>query len=136
MTVANLRGTAEAGWTFALPTYVFMASFLGLTAFGLWRILAGGGRADPVVTPPHLGAATQGVGLWLLLRAFASGCTAMTGVEAVSNGVGSFWRKQEGRTRRRLALNLSARSRPERRWRSSWRRSSSKAPGSRCWPCR
>ena len=90
VTLANLRGTGEAGWLFALPTYVFMASFLGLIAVGLWRIAASGGHPQPVIAPPHLGPATEAVSLWLLMRAFASGCTAMTGVEAVSNAVGAF----------------------------------------------
>ncbi len=90
VTLANLRGTVEAGWLFALPTYLFMVSFLGLLAIGLWRVVAGGGHVEPAVAPPHLGNATEAVGLWLLLRAFAAGCTAMTGVEAVSNGVGAF----------------------------------------------
>lgn len=90
VTLANLRGTAEAGWLFAVPTYVFVVSFLGLVALGLWRVIAGGGHVDPIVAPPHLVQGTEAVGLWLLLRAFAAGCTAMTGVEAVSNGVGAF----------------------------------------------
>ena len=90
VTLANLRGTAEAGLLFALPTYVFMASFLGLVGTGLFALLAHAGHAVPVIAPPRLGPASQGAGLWLLLRAFAGGCTAMTGVEAVSNGVGSF----------------------------------------------
>ena len=90
VTVANLRGTAEAGWLFALPTYVFMASFLGLVGWGLVQTLTHGGHPHAVIAPPALGHATEAVGLWLLLRAFASGCTAMTGVEAVSNGVGAF----------------------------------------------
>ncbi len=95
VTVANLRGTAEAGWLFAVPTYVFMASFLALIAVALWRLAAGGGDPHPVVPPPHAGGphtggATEALGAWILLRAFAAGCTAMTGVEAVSNGVGAF----------------------------------------------
>jgi hypothetical protein len=67
-----------------------MASFLGLVGWGLVQALAHGGHPHPVIAPPALGHATEAVGLWLLLRAFASGCTAMTGVEAVSNGVGAF----------------------------------------------
>ncbi len=90
VTVANLRGTAEAGWLFAVPTYVFVVSFLALVGLGLWRVIAGGGHVDPVVAPPHLAQGTEAVGLWVMLRAFAAGCTAMTGVEAVSNGVGAF----------------------------------------------
>ncbi len=90
VTLANLRGTSEAGWLFSIPTYVFMASFLSLICIGLWRVVASGGHPEPVVPPPHVGEATEAVGLWILMRAFASGCTAMTGVEAVSNGVGAF----------------------------------------------
>ena len=86
--LANLRGTREAGWLFALPTYLFLATFLGILACGLIRL--GTGHAHPVVAPPPLKHAAEGVGIWLLLRAFAAGCTAMTGVEAVSNGVGAF----------------------------------------------
>jgi len=88
--IANLRGTAEAGWLFALPTYVFIATFTGLLAVGVCHVLASGAHSHAVSPPVPIAAATQGVGLWLLLRAFASGCTAMTGVEAVSNGVGAF----------------------------------------------
>ncbi len=88
--VANLRGTREAGWLFALPTYLFIVSFLGLIALGLLHVVTSGGHPHPLVAPPPLGRATQVVGLWLLLRAFAAGCTAMTGVEAVSNGVNAF----------------------------------------------
>ncbi len=90
VTVANLRGTAEAGWLFAVPTYVFVVSFLALVGLGLWRVIAGAGHVDPIVAPPQLAQGSEAVGLWLLLRAFAAGCTAMTGVEAVSNGVGAF----------------------------------------------
>ncbi len=86
--LANLRGTREAGWLFALPTYLFLLLFLGLIGWGLFRL--GIGHADPVVAPPAVKGAATGVGIWLLLRAFAAGCTAMTGVEAVSNGVGAF----------------------------------------------
>ncbi len=90
VTLANLRGTQEAGWLFALPTYVFVASFLGLIALGLWRIVTTGGHPHPLAAPPPLSSATGAIGVWLFMRAFASGCTAMTGVEAVSNGVSAF----------------------------------------------
>lgn len=92
VTLANLRGTSEAGLIFALPTYLFMVSFLALVAVGLWQIVATGGHPQPVVAPPGIGAATTTMSVWLFMRAFASGCTAMTGVEAVSNGVGAFKR--------------------------------------------
>jgi amino acid transporter len=91
VTIANLRGTLDASRLFALPTYTFIVTFLVLLAIGMYKAVASGGHPDPVVPPPPLApAAVELVSLWLLLRAFASGCTAMTGVEAVSNGVSAF----------------------------------------------
>ncbi len=89
-TLVNLRGLGESGRLFALPTYVFIVSFLALIALGLFKAFAAHGHPQAVVAAPSLGHAVEGVSVWLLLRAFASGCTAMTGVEAVSNGVGAF----------------------------------------------
>jgi len=88
--LANLRGTGEAGWLFALPTYLFIVCFIGAIGFGLWTAANSSGAPHPVIAPPALAAPTAAASLWLLMHAFASGCTAMTGVEAVSNGVGSF----------------------------------------------
>jgi amino acid transporter len=90
LTIANLRGTMDAGRMFALPTYLFVACFVLIIAIGAWRALQSGGHPHPVVPPPPLVASTAAVSLWLLLRAFAAGCTAMTGVEAVSNGMTAF----------------------------------------------
>jgi amino acid transporter len=87
--IANLRGTGEAGWLFALPTYLFILCFLGVIGYGLIRIAVEGNPA-PVAPPAELAPVAAGASIWLLMHAFASGCTAMTGVEAVSNGVGSF----------------------------------------------
>jgi amino acid transporter len=89
-TVVNLRGTLDAGRFFALPTYLFVASFMVILALGLLKAIAAGGNPSPVVAPPPLPQGSEAVTLWLLLRAFASGCTAMTGVEAVSNGMSAF----------------------------------------------
>ena len=90
LTMANLRGTGEASRLWALPTYLFAASFVALLGVGVYRTLVAGGHPQPVVPPPPLQPAGEALGLWLLLRSFASGCTAMTGVEAVSNSVGAF----------------------------------------------
>ena len=73
-----------------LPTYVFVACLLGMIGIGLVKALAAGGHPVPVIAPPRLSGATAAVSAWLILRAFSSGCTAMTGVEAVSNGVMAF----------------------------------------------
>jgi amino acid transporter len=86
ITLVNLRGTLEAGVIFSVPTYLFVFSFVGLLLFGITKAIASGGAPAPVVAPPRLSSATEGVTWWLLLRAFASGCTAMTGVEAVATG--------------------------------------------------
>ena len=88
ITVGNLRGIREAGNIFAAPTYLFVASILGLIGIGLWQYLTG---SLPTFTPPPSWiAAEQGVQaltLILLLRAFSSGLTALTGTEAISNTV-------------------------------------------------
>ena len=90
ISLANLRGTQESGRLFALPTYVFTASFVAIIAVGCYRALASGGNPVPIVPPPALPAGVEAVSAWLLMRSFASGCTAMTGVEAVSNGMSAF----------------------------------------------
>jgi amino acid transporter len=90
ITLVNLRGTPDAGRIFALPTYLYIGSFLFILGFGIFKAIVSGGHPQPVVSPPQLPQATEAVSLWLLLRAFASGCTAMTGVEAVSNGMTAF----------------------------------------------
>ena len=90
ITVANLRGVREVGALFMLPTYLFIASLLGAIALGLVKTLASGGRPVAVAAPPPVPAQTGVLTAWLLLQAFSNGCTAMTGVEAVSNGVRAF----------------------------------------------
>src|SRR6516165_1081138 len=90
ITIINLRGVQETGGIFLLPTYVFIACLLGLIAVGLFKALAAGGHPVPAIVPPKLAGVTGSVSAWLLLRSFSSGCTAMTGVEAVSNGVMAF----------------------------------------------
>lgn len=104
VTVANLRGTLDAGRAFALPTYLFVASFALIIGLGLVRAAMSGGSPAPVIAPPALGPASEAVTLWLLLRAFASGCTAMTGVEAVSNGMSAFKEPAVKYGRRTLTL--------------------------------
>lgn len=88
--VMNLRGTADAGRAWAFPTYLFLASFLAIIAIGVCRTLLSGGHPAAIVHPPRPPRAAEAVTLWLLMRSFAAGCTAMTGVEAVSNGVSAF----------------------------------------------
>jgi amino acid transporter len=86
--LGNLRGIRESGRMFAIPTYFFVVSLLALIALGAWRVLTGG--VQPVVPVSPLPTAGETLTLFLLLTAFSNGCTAMTGVEAVSNGVPAF----------------------------------------------
>ncbi|MGH3355449.1 MAG: APC family permease [Nocardioidaceae bacterium] len=108
----NLRGVRESGTTFAVPTYLFMVSILGMSAWGFARYFLGDGLplAESASLRPQpdeefvdgftgLGAA------FLLLRAFSSGCAALTGVEAISNGVPAF-RKPKGRNAATTLLML------------------------------
>jgi amino acid transporter len=90
LTVVNLRGIGEAGTLFMLPTCIFILSLCAMLFWGMLATISSGGHPHPIVSPPHLAKATEAAGAWVLLRAFASGCTAMTGVEAVSNGVQTF----------------------------------------------
>lgn len=88
--IMNLRGVRESGFAFGIPTYAFVVLFGVILMVGVAKAFASGGHPAPVVAPPPLVAAGGAASLWILLRAFASGCTAMTGVEAVSNGVPLF----------------------------------------------
>ena len=90
LTLLNLRGARSSGVLFMAPTYLFIVCLLAAIAWGVVKVILSGGHPHPVVAPPQLGHATAVLTLWLLLKAFSSGCTAMTGVEAVSNGVGAF----------------------------------------------
>ncbi|MGA7376015.1 MAG: APC family permease [Candidatus Sulfotelmatobacter sp.] len=90
ITILNLRGVREAGTVFAVPTYLFVGTLLITIVAGVMRVLFSGGHPHPVVAPPPPPAAVTAVTFWLLLKVFASGCTALTGVEAVSNGVKAF----------------------------------------------
>jgi amino acid transporter len=98
----NLRGVRESGVVFALPTYLFIASLFGVFGVGLLKTLTADGRPEPVVPPPAIPPAAEVVSWWLLAKAFASGCTAMTGVEAVSNGVAAFREPSQRYARRTL----------------------------------
>jgi amino acid transporter len=90
LTLMNLRGTRETGLAWAVPTYLFIATLGLVLVWGTWNGLTAGGHPHPVVPPPTPRHATEALSVWLVLRAFASGCTGMTGVEAISNGVSSF----------------------------------------------
>ncbi|MFL5929412.1 MAG: APC family permease, partial [Gaiellaceae bacterium] len=92
--IANLRGVKEVGVLFALPTYAFVSSIFALIGVGVTRCAVGG--CPQAVVPHPLAAGTGVVTAFVVLRAFASGSTALTGVEAIANGVNAF-RRPHGR---------------------------------------
>ncbi|HTC85984.1 MAG TPA: APC family permease [Candidatus Acidoferrum sp.] len=89
ITIGNLRGLRESGNIFAIPTYLFVGLALLIVGIGLYRVI--GGTAVPL-PPQHeaLGLGTDGIAIFLLLKAFAGGSVALTGVEAIANGVPAF----------------------------------------------
>ncbi|MGI8646154.1 MAG: APC family permease [Nocardioides sp.] len=115
LTAMNLRGVRESGTFFAIPTYAFMAAIIGMCAYGFARLLAGNlpdaASADLTIrnAPGWEGPLTT-IGLvFLLARAFSSGCAALTGVEAISNGVPAFRRpKSDNAATTLLLLGLIA----------------------------
>src|SRR6202521_3502452 len=90
ITILNLRGVRDAGLAFAGPTYLFVGTLLITIVAGVLRVLLSSGHPTPAVPLPPPPPMTEAVSYWLLLKVFASGCTALTGVEAVSNGVKAF----------------------------------------------
>jgi amino acid transporter len=90
VTIVNLRGVRDSGLAFVLPTYLFVFSLLTVLLIGVVKAIVAGGHPAAVVEPPAIATAALAATPWLLMRSFASGCTAMTGVEAVSNGVAVF----------------------------------------------
>jgi amino acid transporter len=104
LTLINMRGVHDTGVVFMIPTYLFTGTLLIVIGVGLWHVLNSGGHPHPVTPLPPLPAATAAVSLWLLLKVFSSGCTAMTGVEAVSNGVMAF--RDDTRKNAKITLTI------------------------------
>jgi len=104
LTVINMRGVHDTGVIFMIPTYLFTATLLIVIGVGGWHVLASGGHPQPVTTLPAIPNATMMVSWWLLLKVFSSGCTAMTGVEAVSNGVMAF--RDDTRKNAKITLTI------------------------------
>jgi amino acid transporter len=90
ITILNLRGLRDSGIVFAVPTFLFVGTLLITVIAGILRAVLSGGHPTPVSPLPPPPPIVEAVSYWLLLKAFASGCTALTGVEAVSNGVKAF----------------------------------------------
>jgi amino acid transporter len=108
ITFINLRGMRQAGIIFMLPTYLFIGSLLAALAFGVFKSIMAGGHPVPVAMPPPApSSAVAAASVWLLLQSFSNGCTAMTGVEAVSNGVRAFREPVVDTSRRVLTIIIA-----------------------------
>jgi amino acid transporter len=107
ITIVNLRGVRQVGAVFILPTYLFVGSLLGAIALGLFKAVAEGGHPVAVAAPPALHPQAVVLSTWLLLQSFSNGCTAMTGVEAVSNGVRAFREPVVKTAQRTLAVIIT-----------------------------
>jgi amino acid transporter len=91
LALVNMRGVKDTGAAFILPTFLFVGTVLSTVAFGVFRVYAAGGHPVARAEMPHaLPATVTYLGVWLALKSFSNGCAAMTGVEAVSNGVMAF----------------------------------------------
>ena len=104
LTIVNMRGVHDTGVVFMIPTYLFTGTLLIVIAVGAWHVFHSAAiriRSPPL---PAIPAATAAVSLWLLLKVFSSGCTAMTGVEAVSNGVMAF--RDDTRKNAKITLTI------------------------------
>jgi amino acid transporter len=91
LALINMRGTKETGAAFIVPTAMFVGSLLASIAVGVFHVIQAHGHPIPAAPmPPPLPATVSYLSIWLLMKAFSNGCAAMTGVEAVSNGVMAF----------------------------------------------
>ncbi len=90
ITIGNLRGLRESGNIFAVPTYLFVGSAVLMIVVGVFRVVVNGEGAPPPDPLPGAPSIPEGVGLLLLIRAFAAGSVALTGTEAIANGVPAF----------------------------------------------
>ena len=104
LTFMNLRGLRESGLAFMPPTYLFVGCLGVVIVLGIVQVIASGGHPKPVIAPPAPPQNHEQITLWLFLKAFAAGCTAMTGVEAVSNGVQAFREPAVASARKTLTL--------------------------------
>ena len=104
LTLINIRGIKDAASAFLIPTSLFIGTLLLVIIVGAVRAFAAGGHPVPIVAPPLLPASGSLLTLWLLAKVFASGCTAMTGVEAVSNGVMAFREPTQKNAKRTLTI--------------------------------
>jgi amino acid transporter len=106
ITIVNLRGVKESGAIFAAPTYLFVISLLACIAIGIGQLVLTGSLPQ-LSTPADVPAPTHALTLFLVLQAFSAGCTALTGVEAISNGVPAFQKPESKNAARTLLAMLT-----------------------------
>jgi amino acid transporter len=104
LTIINMRGVHDTGIVFMIPTYMFTGTLLIVISVGIVRALVAGGHPHPIAPIPAVPPAAAAFSLWLILKVFASGCTAMAGVEAVSNGVMAF--RDDTRKNAKITLTI------------------------------
>jgi amino acid transporter len=105
LAIVNMRGVKDTGAAFMAPTFLFVGTLLILIGVGAYHAVVSHGHPIPVTAPPAaLPATVKYLGLWLLMKTFASGCAAMTGVEAVSNGVMAFSEPRAKKAQRALTI--------------------------------
>lgn len=107
LTLVNLRGVSETGGVFLVPTYPFLACMGVLLVLGLVKTVTSVGHPEPLIRLPTAQTAAA-FSLWLLIKAYGSGCAALTGVEAVSTGVGAFRDDRAKNAQRTLGLIILA----------------------------
>src|ERR1700678_1953160 len=107
LTAVNMRGVRDTGVVFLIPTYLFVGCLLIVILLGIFHVIVTGGHPVPVMSVPKLPPVTATLTLWLLAKVFASGCTAMTGVEAVSNGVLAFRDPTTANAKRTLTVIIA-----------------------------
>jgi amino acid transporter len=110
ITLINLRGVRESGTFFSIPTYAFIIGIFLLIGVGLVKLLTGNAPGAAPESAANLENASESVrtlGLFLLLRAFAAGCTALTGVEAISNGIPAFKRPESDNAGKTLIVMVT-----------------------------
>jgi amino acid transporter len=108
LAIVNMRGVRDTGAAFMAPTFLFVGTLLVMVGVGVYRTVMSGGHPVPVVAPPVASPATTTyLSLWLLAKVFSSGCTAMTGVEAVSNGVMAFKEPKRKNAQRTLTVIIA-----------------------------
>lgn len=101
MTIGNLRGLRESSKTFGVPTYIFMIVTLIMIIWGIFKVKILGYVPSPIYKIPEI---TGDITLFLFLRAFSSGCTALTGIEAVSNAIPNFKEPSQKNAKKVLGL--------------------------------